>query len=106
MTSAMLGLQYNFANNYILNSTGKWSPYIYAAAGINRLTDFMKMECVNPGMYSTINWGVGCQYQLMPKCSVGLKFSFGSFNNDALDFIENSSRDMYMQNSFMLGFRL
>ncbi|MFT5512317.1 MAG: opacity protein-like surface antigen [Bacteroidia bacterium] len=106
MTSAMLGVQYKFANNYLLKSYSKWAPYVYAAAGINRLTDFMKMECVDPGMYSTINWGAGCQYQLMPNCSVGLKFSFGSFNNDGLDFIRNSSRDMYMQNSFMLGFAI
>ncbi len=106
MVSGIVGMKYKFANDYLLPTSSYLKPYVYLAAGINRITDIMKMKCVNPGNYVSVNWGTGFDCEVFKRIDVGASFSFGKFSSDALDFVKEGGNDMYMQNSILLGFKL
>ena len=98
--------KYKFANGYILKEDAKVQPYVYLGAAANRITDIMKMKCVNPGNYNSINAGLGAKYYLTDKINVGYNLGFGLFSDDHLDFIMKGVSDMYMQNTLTVGIDL
>ncbi len=106
MVSGIIAVKYKFANDYFLPETNRLSPFIYAGVGINRITDIMKMECVVPGTYYSLNMGAGFEYRLTKSMYVGCTLSFGRFTSDGLDYVVRNSNDMYMQNSALIGFYL
>ena len=106
MASAGISIKYKFANGYILKEESKLSPYVYAGAGINRLTDRMKMNCIVPGDYYSLNIGGGFKYNVTERFNIGFNLSIGRFQSDELDFIEKGGSDVYMQNILFLGVNL
>ena len=102
-----LSAKYKFANGYLLNEKSRIKPYIYAGAAINRLSDQMKMNCVNVGDYLTINAGLGANYYITERLNVGYNLSFGYFTEDKVDFMSHGgTNDMYMQNALTVGIDL
>ncbi|MEY4877390.1 MAG: hypothetical protein RL708_2540 [Bacteroidota bacterium] len=122
MTSANVSITYKFANGYLLNENSKFSPYIYAGAGINYLSDVMKRNCVNAGTNYSANMGAGIKYNITDRINVGYNLGIGYFLTkkvylvneitpnaeqtapDADDIKFEKRKDMYMQNSLMVGY--
>lgn len=99
-----LNLQYKVANGYLLPKTSKITPTFYLGIGVNRITDVMKMNCVNVGNYCTINTGLSIPYHFADRFYVAYNLDFGVFTSDKLDFVDKGGNDMFMQNSIALGF--
>ncbi len=103
MTSGGIAIKYKFANGYLLKENARIAPYIYMGAGINHITDRMKMNCVCPGDYSSINAGVGFRYNVCEKFNIGYNVALGCFSSSNLDYI-TGKKDMYLQNTLFLGY--
>lgn len=106
MISGGLFIRYKLANGYILKEDSKLSPYLYAGASFNQLTDRMKMNCVTPGNYYTINAGAGINYNLSDRFVIGYNVGFGRFTSDKVDLQVRCSKDMYMQNTLHIGINI
>lgn len=105
MASGIIALQYNFANGYLLPEHSKLAPYFYIGVGTNRITDIMEMECVVPGQYSTLNWGLGFEHKLSKNWYATVSLSYGRFSSDNIDFIKKGSKDLYHQNSLLIAYQ-
>lgn len=120
MISGNIAVKYKFANGIFLKEDSKLAPYIYAGAGINRLSDNMRKNCVNVGTHFTINAGAGIKYNFNERVNIGYNLGIGCFvtkkvyytnaiaeDNDAekdVDDIRMEKRkDLYMQNALTLG---
>jgi OmpA-OmpF porin, OOP family len=103
MTMGGIALKYKIANGFLLAENSRLAPYIYAGFGINRVTDFMKMKCIVPGTYYSVNAGFGLKYNVSEVYNIGYNLNIGQFSSDKLDFIVDGSNDYYMQNSLVLG---
>ncbi|MFK8038534.1 MAG: outer membrane beta-barrel protein [Crocinitomicaceae bacterium] len=99
-----IAIQYNFANGIIMPIDSRFRPSFYLGIGVNKLTDIMKMRCVNIGNYSSFNTGLGLQYSVSKQFSVGYNLGFGLLTSDKIDFISKGKNDMYMQNSATVVF--
>lgn len=108
MVSGGALIKYKIANGYLFSENTKLKPYVYVGAAINNLTDNMKMNCVNPGNYFSLNAGAGVKYYISDRLNVGYNLAMGFFTADNLDFKVNSGKDndMYMQNSLFIGIDL
>ncbi len=104
MFSGNLALQIDFANGYIFSESSKFQPFVYFGIGLNRITDRMKMECVVPGFYTSINMGTGFKYYLSESIFAGYSLNFGVFTSDKLDFFDQGKNDRFMQNSATIGY--
>jgi len=96
-------VKYKFANGYVLPENSKLKPYVFFGAARNSVTDIMKMQCVNPGIYYSLNGGAGVKYYLNERINVGYNLSFGYFTSDHLDYKMNGKNDMNMQNTLFIG---
>lgn len=99
-------LKYKVANGYLLSETAKLKPYVYFGAAVNRISDRMKMQCVLPGTYYSLNAGAGLKYYITERVNVGYNLSFGYFTSDHLDYKMNGRSDMNMQNTLSIGIDL
>lgn len=101
-------VRYKFANGYLLPAHFPLHPYLYAGASANRITDRMGMGCVKPGMYYSLNSGVGMQVDVLPKFFLGWNTGFGMFTRDDLDLLSHydNKKDLHMEHSFLVGIRL
>jgi hypothetical protein len=106
LTTGGLFVKYKIANGYILKEESKIKPYVYFGAAVNTIKDIMKMNCINPGKYYSINGGAGLTYSLTDRIHVGYNLAFGQFTSDRLDFQIHGRRDLSMQNSITLGVNL
>lgn len=104
MGALTVALQYRFANGVWLPTDSRFSPFLSFGFGLNRITDRMKMECVVPGLYSTIHAGTGFKYFLKNQVFVGYNLNFGFFTSDGLDGFEQGRNDLHMQNSAVVGY--
>lgn len=122
LTSANVAITYKFANGYLLNADSKISPYIYAGAGINYLSDVMKRNCVNVGTNYSANFGAGIKYNITDRINIGYNLGMGCFLTkkvylvneigtnteqtapDADEIKFEKRKDLYMQNSLMIGY--
>jgi OmpA-OmpF porin, OOP family len=119
MISGNIAIKYKFANGVFLKENSKLSPYIYAGAGINRLSDNMGRNCVNVGIHLTINGGAGITYNITERINIGYNLGLGCFvtkkvyntkstergaeEQDADDIKMEKRKDLYMQNGLTLG---
>ncbi|HET6228023.1 MAG TPA: outer membrane beta-barrel protein [Bacteroidia bacterium] len=125
MVAGNVALTYKFANGYLLNENSKVSPYIYAGAGINRLTDNMGRNCVNVGNHFTLNAGAGVKYNFTERFNISYNVGIGCFlmkkvyytnaeagitpevtadQHDADDAKFERRKDLYLQNMLSVGF--
>ena len=104
MAAGVFAVQFEFANGYILPEWSRFAPYVYAGAGLNRITDRMEMNCVAPGLYSTLNVGTGFKYQIVQHLFLGYQLNFGQFTSDKLDKFDTGKNDLHMQNAVMVGY--
>lgn len=120
MISGNIALKYKFANGIFLKETSKLAPYIYVGAGINRLSDNMRKNCVNVGTHFSINGGVGIKYNFNERFNIGYNIAVGCFvtkkvysSNGIKRIADGKSgeemkmanrKDLYMQNAITLGF--
>ena len=79
MISGNVAMKYKFANGYILKENSKLAPYVYVGAGINRLSDNMRRNCVNVGKHFSLNGGVGVKYNFNERFNVGYNLGIGCF---------------------------
>lgn len=96
-------LRYKIGNNSMFGNGSRWKPYVYFGAAFNHIADRMKMNCVNPGNYFSLNGGAGIKFQLNERFNIGYNFALGYFTNDSVDNISNGTGDMYMQNTLVVG---
>lgn len=106
LTSGGILLKYKLNNGYLLKEDARLKPYIYFGTAYNNISDIMKMNCINPGNYFSINSGLGLKYYINERINVGYNLSLGYFTSDNLDFRSHHSNDMYMQNTLTLGIDL
>jgi len=99
-------VRYKFNNGYLLREDMRIKPYVYMGVAVNKLTDRMKMNCVDAGNYLTINSGIGVRYYVNERFNVGYNLNVGYFTSDKLDFLSRGTSDMYLQNSVFLGIDL
>lgn len=104
--STGLMLTYKFANGYILKETSRLSPFVFASANINLISDRMEMRCVNTGTYISIHSGLGLRYDLSDRLHIGGNLSMGFFTSDEVDFLSDMHKDLIMRNSVFLGVNL
>ena len=102
MTMGSISLKFKFANGVILPENAKLAPYLYAGFGVNKITDIMKMGCIVPGTYTSLNGGAGFKYHISQLFSIGYNLNIGQFSTDRIDFVSVGRNDMYMQNSLVL----
>lgn len=104
LTTGNLAFRYKFANGYLLKENAKLSPSIYIGSSINNLTDIWTHYRVNSGNYISINGGFGLRYNFTEKINFNYNLGIGYFTTDKIDNRSQGINDMYMQNSFALGF--
>ncbi|MES2132588.1 MAG: outer membrane beta-barrel protein [Bacteroidota bacterium] len=104
MFTAYLACKYKFANGYILKENSKLAPFVYVGAGFNNMQDFMKIDCVTVGSYASVNFGPGVQYNITNRLNLSYNLNFGYLNSDKVDRVRKKGNDMYMQNTFCVGF--
>jgi opacity protein-like surface antigen len=119
MYAGSVALKYKFSNGYLLKEDSRFSPYIYAGMGLNRLVDNMKKRCVNAGDHFTITAGAGVRYNINSRFNVGYNVGLGCFmvkkvyytnaqatdgmDKDADDIKMEKRKDLFLQNSISLG---
>ncbi len=117
MISGNIALKYKLANDYFLKENAKLAPYFYTGMGINHLSDVMKRNCVNVGYHFTLNCGAGVKYNITERLNISYNLGFGCFmtkkvyytnslangNRESSDSNMQKRKDMYMQNSIVLG---
>lgn len=96
-------LRYKFNNGYLLREELRIKPYVYMGVAVNKLTDRMKMNCVDAGNYLTINSGIGVRYYVSERLNIGYNLNVGYFTSDKLDFLSRGASDMYLQNTVFVG---
>jgi OOP family OmpA-OmpF porin len=106
MASGGFALKYKLANGYIFKEDAKIAPYVYAGMCMNRITDRMKMHCVRPGDYFSINTGFGFKYNFTDRYNIGYNMSFGYFQADNIDNLVGGKNDRSMQSSVFVGVNL
>jgi hypothetical protein len=99
--------KYKFADGYILPENSKIKPYLSGGVALNKITDIMEMNCVNPGNYWSLNVGAGFKYYVTDRVHLGYAATLGYFTSDRLDFMyHGSSSDMYLQSTVTVGIDL
>lgn len=106
LTAAGVFAKYKFNNGYLLKENTKLKPYIYVGAAVNSIRDVMRMNCINPGTYLSLNAGIGFKYYINERVNVGYNLALGYFTSDRLDFMTHNTNDMYLQNSVTIGIDL
>lgn len=103
LTAAVVTVKYKFANGYLLKENAKFSPFVYAGAGFNNVSNFLWSDKtrVNPGNFSSINGGIGLQYNFYKNFNFSYDLGIGAFTSDDIDF--RKSHDKYLQSNFMFG---
>ena len=126
MIAGNIAFKYKFANGYILKENSKLAPYVYVGAGINRLSDNMRRNCVNVGKHFSVNAGVGVKYNFNERFNVGYNIAVGCFVTNKHVYTSNgikgitaevnttetngeemkmvNKKDFYMQNAVTFGF--
>ena len=99
-------VKYKFNNGYLLKENSMRQPYILAGGALNHAMDRMKMNCVAPGNYFTLNGGAGVRYYVTKRIHLNYQLAAGYFTNDGIDFMSHGSNDMYIQNTLLLGIDL
>jgi hypothetical protein len=99
-------IKYKFANDYLLSSSAKIKPYVYAGVAYNYLIDIMRNECVTPGNYYSLNAGIGCKYYLSERINIGCNVGLGCLPGKSVDEVQMGKNDMYLQNTVFLGIDL
>lgn len=98
-------LKYKFANGYLLKEDARLAPYIYLGGGYAWIKDiWVTGNRVNNGNYSTLNSGLGVNYRLNSNFDLGFNIGLGYFTSDKLDFISKGKNDMFLQNTFSVGY--
>ena len=118
MIAGNVAVKYKFANDIFLNEGAKIAPYVYAGAGINRLSDVMQRDCVNEGNHVSVNAGAGVKYNFCKRFNIGYNLALGAFVGDKvyatdpwetamvkneLEMKLEKRKDLYMQNGLFLG---
>ncbi|MES2762862.1 MAG: outer membrane beta-barrel protein [Bacteroidota bacterium] len=124
MISGNIDVKYKFANGIFLKETSKIAPYIYVGAGINRLSDVMRRNCVNVGNHFSVNAGAGVKYNFNERFNIGYNLAVGCFVTNKHVYSSNgikgiatetaeattgeemkmaNKRDLYMQNAVTFG---
>ena len=106
MATGMLGLNYKFANGYLLPENARIAPSVYAGVGINHMIDFMRMECVVPGNYLSANFGGSLRFNFTSFLHASYDLRFGYFSKDVVDERVRGMNDMQMQNAVSIGVNL
>ncbi|HLP56984.1 MAG TPA: outer membrane beta-barrel protein [Fluviicola sp.] len=96
-------LRYKFNNGYLLRENLRIKPYVYIGVAVNKLTDRMKMNCVEAGNYLTVNSGIGARYYVSERLNIGYNLNVGYFTSDKLDFLSRGASDLYLQNTVFVG---
>lgn len=126
MISGNIAVKYKFANGVFLKENSKISPYLYIGAGINRLSDNMRRNCVNVGKHFSVNAGLGVKYNFNERFNIGYNLAVGCFISKKHVYSSNgikgitaetksteigseemkmsNRKDLYMQNALTLGF--
>jgi len=106
LTTGGVLLKYKITNGYLLSETAKLKPYVFFGAAANSITDIMRMQCVNPGNYFSLNAGAGVKYYVSDRINFGYNLSFGYFTSDHLDYKMSRRNDMNIQNTLFVGIDL
>ncbi len=107
LLSGGVHLKYKFNNGYILKENAKLQPFLSAGLAVNRVSDIMKMNCVNPGNYRSWNAGIGFKYYIIDRLNFGYAATLGYFTTDRVDFmLHGGSNDMYLQSTVTIGIDL
>lgn len=105
--SAGMMAKFKFANGFLLKENFPVRPYVYVGASIVELVDVMRMKCVQPGTYYSLNAGVGFKYYVSDRINIGYNMAFGRFTSDHLDYkVKNGDNDMYLQQTLNVGIDL
>ena len=105
LTSLSITAKYKFANGYLLHEDARIAPYIYFGAALNNVTDYWwpNKGRINAGNYGSLNAGAGVRYNFCAKFNLTYNLGLGYFTSDNLDYRNEGSNDMYMQNSLTVG---
>jgi OOP family OmpA-OmpF porin len=125
MISGNIAVKYKFNNGIFLKEDSKIAPYIYVGAGINRLSDNMRRNCVNVGNHFSVNGGVGVKYNFNERFNIGYNIAVGCFVTNKHVYTSNgikgiateeataaptdapmkmaNKKDFYMQNAITFG---
>ncbi len=105
--SAGFMVKYKFANGYLLKEDARFKPFVYGGACYNSIQDIMKMQCISPGTYYSVNAGLGIRYDLNKRINVSYNLGFGYFvSAEHPDGMEHGANDTYLQNSVCVGISL
>jgi OOP family OmpA-OmpF porin len=125
MIAGNIAVKYKFANGIFLKENSKLAPYVYVGAGINRLSDNMRRNCVNVGKHFSVNGGVGVKYNFNERFNIGYNLAVGCFVTQKHVYTSNgiqgitvepttaetntdnmkmaNRKDFYMQNAITFG---
>lgn len=104
-TSFGLNLKYKFANGRLLKTNARFAPFVYGGIALNHHKDLWTNDPrVNEGFYSALNGGLGTAIRLTKRIELVYNLNLGYLTTDALDFISKGFNDMYLQNTFTLGY--
>lgn len=106
MISGGIFLRYKFNNNYLLKENAAFRPFVTLGAAMNNVTDRMKMNCVNPGNYMSVNAGLGVKYYISKSINLGYQMTYGYFTSDNIDFMSHGRNDQFLQNTLFAGIDL
>lgn len=106
MVSGGIFLRYKFNNNYLLKENATFKPFVTLGVAMNNVTDRMKMNCVNPGNYTSVNAGLGVQYYISKRINFGYQMTYGYFTSDNIDFMSHGRNDQFLQNTLFAGIDL
>lgn len=106
MYVAGVSARYKFNNGYILAENAKIQPYVTVGVSVNKLTDRMKMNCVEAGNYMATQVGIGAKVYVSERVNIGYTMTVGAFASDKLDFLDRGTTDMYLQNNVYVGIDL
>ncbi len=126
MIAGNIAVKYKFANGIFLKENSKIAPYVYVGAGINRLSDNMRRNCVNVGKHFSVNAGVGVKYNFNERFNIGYNLAVGCFVTKKHVYSSNgikgitaetaaaetnseemkmaNRKDFYLQNAVTFGF--
>lgn len=106
MISGGIFLRYKFNNNYLLKEATALKPFVTLGAAMNNVSDRMKMNCVNPGNYMSVNAGIGVRYYISKNINFGYQMTYGYFTSDNIDFMSHGRNDQFLQNTLFAGIDL
>ncbi|HXB11200.1 MAG TPA: hypothetical protein VNZ45_04385 [Bacteroidia bacterium] len=103
MTTIILALKYRFANGYIFKEDSKVSPYIFIGGGTEYMVDIWTHNRVDPGMYYSVNGGVGARYNITSRWNLSCNFGLGYLNKQ-MDWRVEKVNAAYLQSTFAIGY--